>query len=89
MALSPDGGRLYVTNANSDTVSVINTATDTVVKTLHVGETGRASGPSWAARRMPSTVSPNGGTLYVANAAQNAVAVVDAGRRAGMTRSAA
>src|SRR6185295_5972447 len=32
MALSPAGDRLYVTNANSDSVSVIDTATDTVVK---------------------------------------------------------
>ena len=78
MALSPAGDRLYVTNANSDTVSAINTVNDTVVKTLHVG--GRDGGPNALLGSSPNavTVSPDGLTLYVANAAQNAVAVVDA-----------
>ena len=80
MALAPRGDIVYVTNANSDTVSVINTATDTVVKTLRVGERGRGrvllgSSPNAV------TVSPNGRTLYVANASENAIAVVDVDRR--------
>src|SRR5690348_4251408 len=36
MALSPKGDRLYVANANSDTVSVIETATDDVVGSINV-----------------------------------------------------
>ena len=42
MALSPRGDRLYVTNANSDTISAIDTATDEVKATLHVGLRRRA-----------------------------------------------
>jgi YVTN family beta-propeller protein len=79
LALSPSGDRVYVTNANSDTVSAISTATDTVVKTLHVGDRGRDS--LLGASPNAVTVSPNGRTLYVANAARNAIAVLDAAAR--------
>ena len=36
MALAPTGNRLYVANANSDTLSVIDTQTDRVVQTINV-----------------------------------------------------
>lgn len=36
---SPDGSRAYVTSSHLDTVSVIDTATKTVVATIPVGET--------------------------------------------------
>src|SRR5262245_15164588 len=81
MALSPRGDRVYVTNANSDTVSVIDTATDAVVKTLHVGEVGPGRTPILGSSPNAVTVSPNGRMLYVANAAENAIAVVDVNRR--------
>ena len=81
MALSPLGDRIYVTNANSDTVSVINTTTDKVVKTLHVGGVGPDREPLLGASPNAVTVSPNGRTLYVANASQNAIAVVDVDAR--------
>ena len=77
MALSPDGDRLYVTNANSDTVSVIATANDVVVKTIHVGQERREYGPVLGSSPNAIAVSPNGRRLYVANAAENAIAVVD------------
>jgi YVTN family beta-propeller protein len=77
MALSPLGDRLFVTNANSDTVSAIDTATDTVVKTLHVGEQGPDGRPILGSSPNALTVTPNGKAIYVANAANNAVAVVD------------
>jgi YVTN family beta-propeller protein len=77
MALSPSGDRVYVTNANSDTVSVIDTTTDTVAKTLHVGDVGPGRTPVLGSSPNAVTVSPDGRTLYVANAAENAVAVVD------------
>ena len=38
MAVSPDGTRAYVTNTQRDTVSVINTATNTVIATIPVGQ---------------------------------------------------
>jgi YVTN family beta-propeller protein len=91
MALSPRGDRVYVTNANSDTVSVIDTFRDAVVKTLSVGGVGPGAGPGegpgnghgpasaalLGASPNAVAVSPDGRTLYVANASQNAVAVVD------------
>ena len=77
MALSPSGDRVYVTNANSDTVSVLDTASDAVVKTLHVGEFGPGHEPVLGSSPNAVTVSPDGRALYVANASQNAVAVVD------------
>jgi YVTN family beta-propeller protein len=78
LSLSPDGSRLYVTNGNSDTVSVISTAADAVVRTLHVGGPEPWKEMLLGASPNAVTVSPNGRTLYVANAAQNAIAVVDA-----------
>ena len=77
MALSPGGDRLFVTNANSDTVSLIGTATNTVVKTLHVGEDGPDRTPILGSSPNAVTVSPNGKTIYVANATDNAIAIVD------------
>ena len=77
MALSPDGSRLYVTNANSDTVSVIDTASDSVAKTIHVGQLGPGRQPILGSSPNAVTVSPDGHTLYVANASENAIAVVD------------
>ena len=77
MALSPRGDRLFVTNANSDTVSVISTATDSVVKTLHVGENGPDRTPVLGSAPNAVAVSSNGRTIYVANGADNDIAVVD------------
>ncbi len=74
LALSPLGDRLYVANANSDTVSVIDTKTDVVAASISVrpgAEAPIGSSPNALA------VSPDGKTLYVANGANNAVAVVN------------
>src|SRR5499427_2500775 len=80
MALSPGGDRLFVTNANSDTLSMIDTATDTVAKTIDVGERGRDRMPLLGSSPNAVAVSGDGRTLWVANGAANAVAVVDADR---------
>ena len=56
VAVSPDGTKVYVANDNSNTVSVIDTATNTVTATVPVG-----SYPSGVA------VSPDGTKVYVAN----------------------
>jgi YVTN family beta-propeller protein len=73
MILSTTGRFLYVANANSDTVSVIDTRADAVVETI-------ASRPE---ARLPFgsgsnalALGPDGGTLYVANGTNNCVAVV-------------
>ena len=82
LALSPKGDRLYGANANSDTVSVIDTASDRVAATLNVR--------LW--EKAPIGSSPNAlavasdGTLYVANAANNAVAVLDTSKTASPVR---
>ena len=51
--------------------------TDAVVKTLHVGGSGPGRESLLGSSPNAVTVSPNGRTLYVANASQNAIAVVD------------
>jgi YVTN family beta-propeller protein len=37
VAITPDGSKVYIANATSNTVSVIDTATNTVVSTIPVG----------------------------------------------------
>jgi YVTN family beta-propeller protein len=74
LAVSPNGRYVVCANAGSDTITVIDTKTDTVAETI------------WA-RRNPAELlgaspnalafSPDGRTLYAANGSQNAVAVVD------------
>jgi YVTN family beta-propeller protein len=73
-ALALRGARLYVANANSDSVSVIDTESDRVVQTIPARITPKApvgSAPNALA------VSRDGQTLYVANGADNAVAIID------------
>ncbi len=81
MALSPAGDRLYVTNANSDTVSVIDTNTDEVIRSLLVTLTttkvGQTKTPVLGSSPNAVAVSPDGATIFVANASENAIAVVD------------
>ncbi|MBM3763376.1 MAG: hypothetical protein FJW36_24450 [Acidobacteria bacterium] len=73
MVLSPDAKSLYVANANSDSVSVIDTARNQVRTTLNARITPKA--PIGSAPNA-LTISPDGKTLYVANGADNAVAVI-------------
>src|SRR5262249_17628705 len=79
ITLSSTGKFLYVANANSDTVSVIDTAKDAVVETISCRPEARlpfgsgANAVAWA---------PDGGTLYVANGTNNCIAVVRLGQRA-------
>lgn len=58
--------RAYVTNPGNDTVSVINTTTNTVTATIEAG-----------ANPYGVAVTPNGANAYVANFVSNTVAVVD------------
>src|SRR5581483_10343674 len=79
MTVSRSGRSLFVANAASDTVSVIDTRTDTVVETIDCRPEARlpfGSGSNAVA------LSPDGGTLYVANGTNNCVAVVRLGRAA-------
>jgi YVTN family beta-propeller protein len=74
MALSKDQKKLYVVNGNSDTISVIHTDTEKVVRTISLSRPGdkyKGSNPNSAA------LSPDEETLYVTLGFENAVAVVD------------
>lgn len=74
LCLTPDGRTLYCTNANSDTVSVIDAAAASVKASVVV-----RPGADLPFGSMPNaaTLSPDGGRLYVACAGNNALAVVD------------
>jgi YVTN family beta-propeller protein len=67
---------LYVANAGSDTVSVIDTATDRVVKTILLRPAEARGVPGVT----PMGMAVKGNLLYVACADLNAVAVVDVGK---------
>jgi YVTN family beta-propeller protein len=76
MALAPGRRLLYVANANSDTVSVIDTRTDAVVETIACRPSDRLP---FGSGSNALAVSPDGKTLYVANGTNNCVAVVALG----------
>ena len=74
MAFSPDGKRLYVANANSDTVSVINTRNNELVDTI---STRPMADMPFGSAPNALAVSSNGKTLYVANGGNNCIAVIN------------
>ena len=80
LAMSSDGARLFVANANSDSVSVIDTASFRVCEVISVR-------PDW---KLPFgsisnavAVSKDGRKMFVANGGNNAVAVVEWPARPG------
>jgi YVTN family beta-propeller protein len=67
VAVSPDGRKVYVANDGSETVSVIDTATNMVIATIGTrGSVGIA-------------VSPDGGRVYAANLGDQSLSVIDTG----------
>lgn len=74
MALSPDEAFLYVANANSDTVSVIDTERDIVLQTL---DTKPMESLPFGSAPNALFVSPDGTTLYIANGGNNLLGVLD------------
>jgi len=73
LAVSPNGRHVVCANANSDHLTVIDTRTDAVVETIWCRPK-----PSDLVGASPNALvfAPDGKTLYVANGAQNAVAVL-------------
>ncbi len=72
MALSPNGRYVVIANAGSDTLSVIDTRTDSVAETIWAKPS-----PADLFGASPNALAfdPSGRMLYVANGTQNAVAV--------------
>lgn len=66
IAVSPDSGRIYVTDSGSNEVTVIDTATNTKMAAIPVGKTP-----------FGIALSPDGKTAYVTNNKDNTVSIVD------------
>lgn len=66
VAFAPDGKRAYVANQGSGTVSVIDTAKDTVMATVATGAGATGVG-----------LTPDGSRAYVGNVAAGTVSVID------------
>ncbi len=74
MAATLDGRFVCVANANSDTVSVIDTKTDTVIETISTRPSDQllfGSAPN------DLVLTDDGRTLYISNGTNNCIAVVD------------
>ncbi len=74
LELSADGQTLYVANANSDTVSVINTVTRAVKETILVRPDPTLP---YGSASTGLALSKDGSRLFVASGGNNAVAVVE------------
>src|SRR5208282_4814512 len=72
VAVSPNGGAVYVANTDSDTVSVIDTATSMVTATIIIGPS-----PAFTEGPVGVAVTPDGGTVYVASLGDESVSVID------------
>ncbi len=76
MVASPTGKFLYVANANSDTVSVIDTARDGVVETIDCKPEAKLP---FGTGSNAVALAPDGRTLYVANGTGNCIVAVRLG----------
>ncbi len=79
---SPKGEFVYVANGNDDNISVIDTRKDKVVETVSV-RLDRNKNPYFGDSPNGLALSPDGRRLYVANGMDNALAVVELGKKAG------
>ena len=74
LALSAARHELYVANTDSDSISVIDTTENRVVRTISLAPYADAQQGS-----SPNALAVHGNTLYVANAGNNDVAVIQLG----------
>ncbi|MGB8489477.1 MAG: bifunctional YncE family protein/alkaline phosphatase family protein [Bacteroidales bacterium] len=75
------GRHVYVTNSNSDNVSVINAISDAVVETINVRLQPEIN-PFFGDSPEGICLSSDENTLYVANGMDNALAVISLGKKA-------
>jgi YVTN family beta-propeller protein len=68
MAVSPDRSSVYIANAGSNSVSVINTTNNAIARTIALPRRSRPMGVA---------LSPNGRDLYIADGGSNRVSVLD------------
>jgi YVTN family beta-propeller protein len=66
IAVTPDGSRVWVVNPDSNSVTVLETAGDTVVGEIPAGGSPRTL-----------AIGPDGGRVYVANLESNDLSVID------------
>jgi YVTN family beta-propeller protein len=87
MAWDEERARLYIANGNSDAVTVVDTRTQTVVRTDRIQPFGAAAK---GVAPLAPVISPDGQRLYVACGGINAIAVLEtaSGRLAGMIPTA-
>src|SRR5262249_52473648 len=78
LLLNPVNNELYVANADSDTISVLDTTTNTVVRTINLTP---FPGSPFGAGPSALAISSDGSTLYVANDFDNDIAVVRLGNQ--------
>jgi len=76
MVLSPDGSKLYVTCANSDFISVINTENDEPIGKIWVNQ---KESQLFGSSPNSLAISPDGHYLYSANGTSNAISVISTG----------
>jgi YVTN family beta-propeller protein len=80
------GQFVYVTNSNSDNISVINTTSDNVCETVSVRLQPEIN-PFFGDSPNGLCLSPEGKTLYVANGMDNAIAVIRLGKNSSVRSS--
>jgi YVTN family beta-propeller protein len=80
------GKFIYVTNSNSDNVTVINTSNDEISETISV-RLQSSINPYFGDSPNGLCLSPNGKYLYVANGMDNALAVIKLGKNATVKSS--
>lgn len=74
IAATPDGRHVLVANANSDTLSVIDTTTDAIVETI---STRPADKLLFGSAPNALAISGDGRWVYASNGSNNAVAVIE------------
>jgi len=74
LAITPDGSRLLVTNVHDGSVTVMDTATSSILQTLAVGQ-----GPADVA------ISPDGSLAYIPNQLDGTTTVIDIAATAVLT----